>query len=58
MGIDRLRESVDTLISIPNQRLLQIATPELSMVDAFRMADEVLVNAVKVLAILSISLNS
>lgn len=47
MGIERLRESVDTLITIPNQRLLQIATPDLSMVDAFRMADEVLVNAVK-----------
>ncbi len=47
MGIERLRECVDTLITIPNQRLLQIATPELSMVDAFRMADEVLVNAVK-----------
>src|SRR5690606_26036968 len=47
LGIERLRECVDTLITIPNQRLLQIATPDLSMVDAFRMADEVLVNAVK-----------
>ncbi len=46
-GIERLRESVDTLITIPNQRLLQIATPNLSMVDAFAMADNVLVNAVK-----------
>lgn len=47
MGIARLRECVDTLITIPNQRLLQIATPDLSMVDAFKMADNVLVNAVK-----------
>ena len=47
LGIERLRESVDTLITIPNQRLLQIATPDLSMVDAFQMADDVLVNAVK-----------
>ncbi len=46
-GIKRLEESVDTLITIPNQRLLEIASPELSMIDAFRMADNVLVNAVK-----------
>jgi len=46
-GIKRLEESVDTLITIPNQRLLEIATPDLSMIDAFRMADNVLVNAVK-----------
>ena len=47
MGISRLREAVDTLITIPNQRLLQIATPDLSMLDAFKMADNVLVNAVR-----------
>lgn len=47
IGISRLRETVDTLITIPNQRLLQIATPELTMLDAFRIADQVLVNAVK-----------
>lgn len=47
MGIERLKENVDTLIVIPNQRLLQIATPELSMIDAFKMADTVLVNAVR-----------
>jgi cell division protein FtsZ len=46
-GIKRLEESVDTLITIPNQRLLEIASPDLSMIDAFRMADNVLVNAVK-----------
>ncbi|SME91090.1 cell division protein FtsZ [Pseudobacteriovorax antillogorgiicola] len=46
-GIQRLKENVDTLITIPNQRLLQVASPDLSMIDAFRMADNVLVNAVK-----------
>merc|ERR1711871_852974 len=46
-GIERLKDSVDTLLTIPNQRLLQSASPDLSMVDAFKMADNVLVNAVK-----------
>src|SRR5687768_3085106 len=47
IGVARLRECVDTLITIPNQRLLQVASPDLSMIDAFKMADEVLVNAVR-----------
>lgn len=47
IGVARLRETVDTLITIPNQRLLQVASPELSMIDAFKMADNVLVNAVR-----------
>ena len=47
LGIARLRECVDTLITIPNQRLLQVASPSLSMIDAFKMADDVLVNAVR-----------
>lgn len=46
-GVQLLRESVDTIIGIPNQRLLQIASPDLSMVDAFKMADNVLLNAVR-----------
>jgi cell division protein FtsZ len=46
-GIQRLRESVDTLITIPNQRLLQVASSELTMIDAFQMADNVLLNAVR-----------
>ena len=46
-GIERLKEHVDTLIVIPNQRLLQVADPSITMVDAFKMADDVLVNAVK-----------
>jgi cell division protein FtsZ len=47
IGIARLRENVDTLIVIPNQRLLQIATPQMTMLEAFRLADDVLVNAVR-----------
>lgn len=46
-GIQALRQSVDTLITIPNQRLLSIAPPEMSMLDGFKLADEVLLNAVK-----------
>ena len=47
LGIARLRESVDTLITIPNERLLRLATPQLSMTDAFKLADDVLLNAVR-----------
>ncbi|MDB2446992.1 cell division protein FtsZ [bacterium] len=47
IGIERIRENVDTLIVIPNQRLLQIATPQTTMSEAFTMADNVLVDAVK-----------
>lgn len=46
-GIQALRQSVDTLITIPNQRLLSIAPPEMSMLEGFKLADEVLLNAVK-----------
>lgn len=46
-GIQNLQRAVDTLITIPNQRLLAIAPLDLSMLDGFRMADEVLLNAVK-----------
>src|SRR6188474_2037344 len=41
-GIAKLREKVDTLIIIPNDRLLQVVEKRTSVVDAFRMADEVL----------------
>jgi len=41
-GIKRLKEKVDTLIVIPNDRLLQIADANTSMVEAFRLADDVL----------------
>src|ERR687885_1843887 len=41
-GITALREKVDTLIVIPNDRLLQVVEKKTSMVDAFKMADDVL----------------
>ncbi|MCL5292051.1 MAG: cell division protein FtsZ, partial [Actinobacteria bacterium] len=41
-GIKTLREKVDTLIIIPNDRLLQVVEKKTSIVDAFRMADDVL----------------
>jgi cell division protein FtsZ len=46
-GISWLRENVDSLIMIPNQRLLSVAGNTLSMMDAFKKADEVLLNAVQ-----------
>jgi cell division protein FtsZ len=42
VGIDELRERVDTLIVIENDRLLQVVEKRTSIVDAFRMADEIL----------------
>ncbi|MEJ7657513.1 MAG: cell division protein FtsZ [Thermoleophilaceae bacterium] len=41
-GIDRLREQVDTLIIIPNEKLLAIVERRTSILDAFREADNVL----------------
>ena len=41
-GIDQLREFVDTLIVIENDRLLQVVEKETSVMDAFRLADDVL----------------
>lgn len=46
-GIANLRENVDSLIMIPNQRLLSISGATLSMMEAFKKADEVLLNAVQ-----------
>lgn len=46
-GIIELEESVDSLITIPNQRLLYLAGESLSLVDTFKKADEVLLNAVR-----------
>jgi len=46
-GMKILRESVDSLITIPNQRLLAISGATLSMMEAFKKADEVLLNAVQ-----------
>ncbi len=41
-GIKELREKVDTLIVIPNDRLLQVAEKKTSILDAFRIADDIL----------------
>src|SRR5712692_4089783 len=42
LGIDNLRERCDTLIVIENDRLLQVVEKKTSVVDAFRMADDIL----------------
>jgi cell division protein FtsZ len=46
-GLAMLAEHVDTLVTIPNQKLLTLGDEELSFVDAFRKADEVLYQAIK-----------
>ncbi len=46
-GIDALREVCDTLIVIPNDRLLQLDSSNLTMMEAFRAADQVLHNGVQ-----------
>ncbi|MCB9535967.1 MAG: cell division protein FtsZ [Myxococcales bacterium] len=46
-GIEALSDEVDTLIVIPNQRLLAISDENTTMVEAFKMADQVLFNAVQ-----------
>jgi cell division protein FtsZ len=46
LGITALKDAVDTLIVVPNDRLLQVADPSMPMVDAFRMADQVLYQGV------------
>jgi cell division protein FtsZ len=46
-GLAVLTEHVDTLITIPNEKLITIADEQLTFVDAFRKADEVLFQAIK-----------
>jgi cell division protein FtsZ len=46
-GLEELHRVVDTLITIPNQRLLALAGKDTAMMDSFRLADEVLLNAVR-----------
>src|SRR5204862_4041305 len=46
VGITELKKAVDTLIVVPNDRLLQVADPNMPMVEAFRMADQVLYQGV------------
>jgi cell division protein FtsZ len=45
-GIDALKDAVDTLIVIPNDRLLDVGDPEAPMIETFRLADDVLMSGV------------
>src|SRR3982075_3396879 len=47
VGITKLKEKVDALIVIPNERLLTVSSDKTSMVNAFKMADEVLLQGVQ-----------
>ncbi len=46
-GIEALKQAVDTLIIVPNDRLLSMCSKDTTMLDAFKLADQVLFNAVK-----------
>jgi cell division protein FtsZ len=46
-GVENLKAVVDTLITIPNQRLISMANDRTTMKEAFHLADEVLLQAVK-----------
>jgi cell division protein FtsZ len=46
-GVQKLREKVDTLIVIPNDRLLTVSNDKTSVLNAFKMADEVLLQGVQ-----------
>ncbi len=46
-GVNQLRSQVDSLITIPNQRLLSIGGRHMTVMEAFLKADEVLLNAVR-----------
>lgn len=46
-GIESLREKVDTLIVIPNQRILDVVDKKVSLLEAFRIADSVLTQGVQ-----------
>lgn len=49
-GLRELKKHVDTLLVIPNQRLLQIVDKSTSMLEAFKVADDVLLQAIKGIA--------
>ena len=46
-GLEELKQSVDTLITIPNQRLLSISDKGMSLIESFKKADEILLHASK-----------
>lgn len=46
-GIEKLKKAVDTLIVVPNDRLIQISEKRTTMVEAFKMADKVLLDGIR-----------
>jgi cell division protein FtsZ len=46
-GIEELASSVDTIITIPNEKLIDLTEDDMSMLEAFRRADDVLLQAVR-----------
>lgn len=49
-GLDELQQHVDSLITIPNEKLLEVLGPNTSLVDAFKEANDVLLGAVQGIA--------
>jgi len=49
-GLSRLRQNVDTLIIIPNQRVMEVVNSEATLLDAFKIADSVLTKGTKAIA--------
>jgi len=49
-GIEQLQQHVDSLITIPNEKLLEVLGPQASLLEAFRAANDVLLGAVKGIA--------
>lgn len=47
LGVSDLIDSVDTIITIPNQKLMSLGNDDISMLEAFQRADDVLVQAVR-----------
>ncbi|MCK5219328.1 cell division protein FtsZ, partial [bacterium] len=50
IGYQALKDVVDTVITVPNERLLQVVNRQTSMVDAFKFADDILRQAVQSIA--------
>ena len=46
-AVENIKEAVDTLIVVPNQRLLEIADDKISMLDAFALSNDILKQAIK-----------
>ena len=50
MGIENLKQKVDTLVIIPNERLLSMADKKTTLLDSFRLADDVLRQGVQAIS--------